>query len=276
MPKNSILAALLLAAALQAASVDGAGNPLSLSFAGVCASMAVPSASLFSNPAWLGAAQEGAVFSASVQSLFGVPGLHQGQAGVELPFHGFGLSAGAAYLRADTLYRELVAAAGLSRAVRRLRLGASFECASAGFEEEGADYAFALNAGACVRLLYGLHGSIAVRHLTTGTLFNDAGVLPRQWRTGVCYEHEWLRISLEAEYETGFPVSVAFAQEMRLAEGFRLRAGLRSDPLTFGFGCSVGIRGLSAETGFRTHPELGLSKAVGLTYQQPVRPEKLH
>ncbi|OGJ85966.1 MAG: hypothetical protein A2268_00050 [Candidatus Raymondbacteria bacterium RifOxyA12_full_50_37] len=235
-------------------------NPVSAALGGCSAALSLGSRSLFSNPAWL-CNDAGFEAAASATNLFQMPSLNCGQASVQIPVWKISAGAGATFLSADTLYREGRFITGAAFGMGRIHAGISLSLCYRSFPGGyGTDYSAGGDAGALVRI--------------TDKLFLSAAMASREmvsplYRGGICFVPDsGMRTVTEFEYQYGFPFLLKFGQEFTFFKTLIIRAGLRSEPLTFSFGIGLFFQGARIDLSSISHPDLGNTRSCGISYER--------
>jgi hypothetical protein len=96
---------------------------------------------------------------------------------------------------------------------------------------------------------------------------SEKNFLPRLLNFGISFTPATgIVSSVDVSKEVGKPTRLAVGQEFSIVEDLLvLRAGVRTEPVRFGFGLGTGTRNIHVDYAVATHPELALTHNLGLS-----------
>jgi hypothetical protein len=227
--------------------------------------------SAFSNPAGLAhLAQFSAM--AAVENRFLTSEIQHLSAAAVIPAGGGNFGLTVQYFGFEGFNEQKVGLAYSRRLSEGISLGAQFFYFGNRIPDYGARHLLNFEAGLQAAILPSLHLAARV-HNPVRQEITEGEFLPTLFETGLAYTpSEKLLIVLEMEKDIDFPARVKSGLEYRLAEPLRLRIGVASNPVSYGFGIGIELPGnIKIDVASNYHQILGFSPAFSLLYQRADR-----
>jgi len=167
-------------------------------------------------------------------------------------------------------YREQVLVLSYSNQWKNLLIGGSLKGMNLSIEEFGSDHALGMDMGLLWRLKEDLNLGAVGKNINGPALGNGEG-LPQSIQFGLSFHPEreiLLNLDLNQEMIQGsrLPIQFRLGQEYLVSDFFALRAGWVTSPQTLTGGVGFGLHGIHLDYGVRSHPELGLTHSLALSY----------
>lgn len=224
--------------------------------------------STFYNPAGLASARtlEGSVFLVPEQ--FGLKELRTVAAAAMVPL-GVACVGCAVGQSGFELFRETTLAFGAGTCIDEgIAVGGTFNLVRNSFERYGSTTTPALDVGALVDVVDGLHLGFQWKNVTAVTVGGTGETLAQIHDVGMCYEFsEDSRIAIELEKDIRFPFSIKAGYEQWFLQMLSLRFGVSSNPDKFSFGLAVCFAGLEFSYAGYSHVQLGWTHQIELSFK---------
>jgi competence ComEA-like helix-hairpin-helix protein len=166
------------------------------------------------------------------------------------------------------LYRENTVRTSISfRPLTQTGFGLGFSGYNLNIERYGSANAVGLDLGLIGSPLENLTLAAMARNINRPKIGNT-GQEAAQWLSfGVSYELMNKLICLvQLQDQKGFRTQLRFGQEYRYRNILALRAGFSQEPNSFSFGFGIFLKKCRVDYGTRTHPQLGMSQALTVSY----------
>jgi competence protein ComEA len=176
----------------------------------------------------------------------------------------------------NQLYRESSFRASASwRFPRMLSAGVSIGGQQLAIQGYGSSLAAGVDAGILGRPVPQLALGLAAKNLNRPRIGDPPQELAQQLAAGLCYSPMERAVAvLQLQAQNGWPVQWRFGQEFRLWRGFSARAGYSAKPATISGGVGLEWANYTFSYAVRTHPELGLSHCLTLSFSRSNKPEE--
>lgn len=185
---------------------------------------------------------------------------------------GLGLALGS---MGSSLYRESAFRAGAAWKVRQdLSAGLTLGGQQLAIQGYGSSLAPGVDVGLLGRPVPQLAVGVAARNLNRPRIGDPPQELAQELSAGLAYRPT-LRATaaLHLHAQKGWPVQWRFGQEFWLWKGLAARAGYSAKPASVSGGVGLKWAGYSFGYAVRTHPDLGLSHCLTLSFSRPSKDE---
>ncbi len=270
---NIVLAAALAASAAPAAFEEVQCDARSYAMGGAWAALADAASPDHPNPAYLSCG-EGWGASAGFALPFGMADLATVTSSAQAVRGrlGLGLSLGSL---GSSLYRESwFRASAAWRIHQALSTGFSLKGQQLAIQGYGSALALGLDAGLSGRPLPQLSLGLAARNLNRPKMGDPPQELAQELSAGLSYRPAArATTAIQLQAQKGWPVQWRFGQEFWIGKSLAARAGYSAKPASVSGGVGLEWAGYSFGYAVKTHPELGLSHCLTLSFSRHSKPE---
>lgn len=192
----------------------------------------------------------------------------------ETPFGGM---AGISALRfGDNLYNEQAIGLGYSHKISGVSLGVKVNYLQLAMEGLGSRQAIALEFGGVAQLTKKLKLGMHIFNLNQAKMadFEDERI-PTIMRAGVSYSpSKRVHVNIETEKDADYPAIGRAGIAYDLVDAITIRTGLETDPFIGTFGITFRSKKLHIDYALQTHPQLGLSNMLSMSFLFKERAQK--
>ena len=171
----------------------------------------------------------------------------------------------------SSLYRESTAAIGIGRSiVDGAALGITANIGVVSIERYGRASVITLDLGARLGLVENLSLGYAWKNIGRATVGSTLESLPQIQTLGLCYTpHSLAQVTIDLEKDIRFPFLVRAGIEFCILEQLAFRFGCSNNPDTFAVGFGATMSGWECAYSLTTHPQLGMTHAIGISFEFP-------
>jgi hypothetical protein len=205
---------------------------------------------------------------ASFSSQYQVSGLQVLALGAVLPTR-YGNCGLAIQRFGDELYNEHLVGLAYSHQINQVSLGLKLNYVQITIGDLGSRSTLALELGGVARLLPELTFGAYLYNFNQAKLADYQNErLPTLMKAGLSYQPtRQLVLSAEVEKDIDYPTLFKAGLEYEIVKKLFLRTGISSIPFTHHFGIGILSKNLSFDYALTSHPQLGFSHHLSLTYQ---------
>lgn len=170
-----------------------------------------------------------------------------------------------------SMYREmnLVLAAGRTIA-DGVALGISLNLGLVSIERYGSSGSASIDLGVSWQVMESFRLAYAWGNVTGAHLGRTNDPLPQSHTMGFCFcPHRSVQLTLDLEKEIRVPFTLRAGIELQVLEYLSIRCGSASEPEILAAGLEVRLSRWECSYALQSHPLLGITHAIGLSYELP-------
>lgn len=171
----------------------------------------------------------------------------------------------------SALYRESTALVGIGKTIENgVSVGLAANIGIVSIQRYGTASLVTFDLGVRLKLIESLSLGYCWKNVGGATISN-AGENPPQIQTlGVCYiPHRLALFTVDLEKDIRFPFQVRAGIELKILDPLAFRCGCSNNPETFAAGFGVTMAGWECSYAVNTHPQLGLTHVLGISFEIP-------
>ena len=171
----------------------------------------------------------------------------------------------------SSLYRESTAAIGAGGAIGGgAGVGVAVNIGAVSIERYGSAWTLTLDLGARLEVLESVSLGYTWKNISGATVGGSGDGLPEIQILGVCYTpHALSQLTVDLEKDIRFPFVVRAGIELHILDQLAFRFGCSTNPDTFAVGLGATMSGWECAYAFNTHPQLGMTHAIGVSFEFP-------
>lgn len=169
------------------------------------------------------------------------------------------------------LYRESTAAVGIGSSVGDgVALGVTANIGFLSIERYGTATFMTFDIGARLELVERVSLGYAWKNVARAMVGGEGERLPQIQTLGVCYTpHSLVQVTVDLEKDIRFPFVVHAGIELNILDNLAFRFGCSNKPDTFATGVGAMVSGWEFAYALTTHPQLGMTHGVGVSFEFP-------
>jgi hypothetical protein len=260
---------LLLPGLLFSAFEEKPGSSRSFSLGGATTSLSSEASHLFSNPASLGFFSKKEI-QLSWSQLFGLKELSSGDFCFTFPLNKrLTLGIGYNIFGKNDYYQENLVILGIGiKVFESISLGTNLKYFQLSFPPPYGDFrALGIDLGSLFRIKDKAQLGLALKNINQPELINGSEKLPFSCSFGISlYPYKQILLSADLHKTESEEGELGFGQEIKLFSSLALRFGMKSAPACYSLGSGVELEKLRFDYGYLSHPVLGGSHKVTLSF----------
>lgn len=270
--RNTVLAFLLCLTFFEfsfGAFEERPGSARGLGLAGATSSLSSESSHLLSNPASTGLFSKKEI-QVSWSKLFGLDELSQGDLYLTLPLNKrLTLGAGYNIFGKTDYYKEnlLVIGFGIQMS-EHLSLGTNLKYFQLSFPPPYGDFkTLGLDLGSIYKIDEKVQIGLALRNINQPELIKNSDRIPFSYSAGISlYPYKYVLLAAELYQTKSEKEELRFGQEINVFRNLALRFGMKTSPACYSLGTGLELQNLRFDYGYLSHPVLGGSHKVTLSF----------
>ncbi|HVP35635.1 MAG TPA: hypothetical protein VMT04_01435 [Terriglobales bacterium] len=240
-----------------------------LSLAGATSSLSSEASQLLSNPASTGLFSKREI-QLGWSKLYGLDELSQGDLYLTFPLNKrLTLGAGYNIFGKNDYYKENLLIIGLGiKMTENLSLGTNLKYYQLSFPSPYGDFnALGLDLGSLYKLDEKVQIGFALRNINQPELIKNSDRIPFSYSAGISlYPYKQVFLAAELDQTRSEKEELRFGQEIKIFRNLALRFGMKTSPACYSLGTGLELENLRFDYGYLSHPVLGGSHKVTLSF----------
>jgi hypothetical protein len=245
------------------------GSARSLSLGGATTSLSSEASHLFSNPASLGIFSKKEI-QLSWSELYGLEELSSGDFYLSFPLNKrLTLGTGYNIFGKNEYYQENLLTLGVGiKVCESISLGTNLKYFQLSFPPPYGDFrALGIDLGSLFRIKDKAQLGLSLKNINQPELIESSEKIPFSYSFGISlYPYKQVLLSADLYKTRAEEEELRFGQEIKLFSNLVLRFGMKSAPACYSLGTGVELEKLRLDYGYLSHPVLGGSHKVTLSF----------